>query len=150
LSEGSNSWLGTQLDRKIQIPIPDFCVRGCRGIVRARLFQTIGWNLPLLLSVFGFLLGFMAVNDNLVAERMGFQWAVVNEKTLRAQSIILWTASHLVAPLIVAVIYNSIYLLRFQSRFWRVTRLVLLIASALFLLWYFEQGFYLSRKLVTI
>lgn len=138
------------MERTIEIPVPDFCVRVVKSFFRSRGFQALGWNLPLLLAVFGFLVGFQAVKDKPIVESMGFRWAVVNEKTVRAQSIMLWTASHLTVVLIFAVTYNAIYLLHFQSRLWRATRLVVLIAGALFMLWYFEQGFYLTRKLVML
>jgi hypothetical protein len=133
---------------EIRLPLPKFVENAAKCVFRSRIFHVLGWNVPVLLAVLGFLLGFQAVQDRPAMERMGFHWAVINAKTLRAESLVLWTAAHLLVPLLCAVVYNSVYLFRPRSRVRRYFRLTVLIAFAAFCLWYFEQGFYLARKIV--
>ena len=139
-----------RLNRTIEIPLPKFVESVARCVFRSRIFHALGWNVPVLLAVLGFMLGYQAVQDRPTMEGMGFHWAVINTKTLRAESLVLWTAAHLLVPLVCAVLYNSVYLLRPRSRVRRYFRLTVLIVFAVFCLWYFEQGFYLARKIVTI
>src|SRR5436190_22431124 len=118
------------LDRQIEIPLPKCVERAARCVFRSRILQAFAWNVPILLAVLGFLLGFQAVKDRLVFEGMGFQWAVINAKTMRAEGLMLWTAAHLLVPLICATLYNSVYLLRPSSQLLRYFRWTLLIGWA--------------------
>ena len=138
------------MQRIVEIPLPKFIEDGAKRLLRSRLLEALGCNVPILLAVLGFLAGFQALHDRQAMQGMGFDWAVINEKTERAQSIILWTAAHLIVPLVFAVLYNAVYLSRPQSRLLGRLRLSVLLVLAAFCLWYFEQGFYLSRKLVTM
>jgi hypothetical protein len=132
----------------VEIPLPRFVEGAAKCLFRSRFFHALGWNIPILLAALGFLLGFQAVQDRPAMERIGFHWAVINAKTLRAESLMLWTAAHLLVPLVCAVLYNSVYLLRPRARVRRYFRLTALITFAAICLWYFEQGFYLARKIV--
>jgi|ERR1043166_1987475 hypothetical protein len=138
------------MQRIVEIPLPKFIEDGAKRLLRSRLLEALGCNVPILLAVLGFLAGFQALHDRQVMQGMGFDWAVINEKTERAQSIILWTAAHLIVPLVFVVLYNAVYLWRPQLPLRRHLRLAVLLVLAAFCLWYFEQGFYLSRKLVTM
>src|ERR1051325_7029333 len=138
------------MQRIVEIPLPKFIEVGAKHLLRWRLLEVLAWNVPILLTVLGFLAGFQALHDREVMQGMGFDWAVINEKTDRAQSIILWTAAHLIVPLVFTVFYNAVYLSRPQSRPLRRLRLSVLFVLAAFCFWYFEQGFYLARKLVTM
>jgi hypothetical protein len=138
------------MQRTIEIPLPKFVRDSARAVIRSRAFQALGWNVPILLAVFGFLLGFQSLRDRELFEGMGFQWAVINEKTLRAESLMLWTAAHLLVPIVFAVLYNGVYLLRPASLLGRCVRRSTLLAASAFCFWFFEQGFYLARKLVSL
>jgi hypothetical protein len=138
------------LDRQIEIPLPKFVESAARRVFRSRILHAFAWNVPILLAMLGFLLGFQAVKDRPVFDGMGFHWGVTNAKTMRAEGLMLWTAAHLLVPLICAVLYNSVYLLRPSSQLLRYLRWALLIGWAAFCFWYFEQGFYLVRKIVII
>ena len=138
------------MQRIVAIPLPKFIENGAKHLPQWRLLEVLAWNVPILLAVLGFLADFQALHDRQVMQGMGFDWAVFNEKTDRAQSIILWTAAHLIVPLLFAVLYNAVYLSRPQSRLLGRLRLSVLLVLAAFCFWYFGQGFYLARKLVTI
>ena|ERR1044071_4975830 len=107
------------MQRIVAIPLPKFIENGAKHLPQWRLLEVLAWNVPILLAVLGFLAGFQALHDRQVMQGMGFDWAVFNEKTDRAQSIILWTAAHLIVPLLFAVLYNAVYLSRPQSRLLR-------------------------------